>query len=124
MGSILSILIFGAVYLIIYVVKSLGSAPGKVDGKRTLGENFPQFEVLEPQREYSAHATPVDAARSIEAGRQQTVSPPRESSTVMPPATSGKKTEETAHKERLVKLENKTDAKRAFLYSEIFNRKY
>jgi hypothetical protein len=35
-----------------------------------------------------------------------------------------KKSEETARKERLVKIENKTDAKRAFLYSEIFSRKY
>lgn len=123
MGSILSILIFGAVYLIIYVVKSLGSAPGKVDGKRTLGENFPQFEVLEPQQEYSAHATPVDAARSIDAGRRRNTSASHKAAVAVSPAPE-KKSEETARKERLVKIENKTDAKRAFLYSEIFSRKY
>jgi hypothetical protein len=123
MGTILFILIFGAVYLIIYVVKSLGSALGEVDGKRTLGENFPQFEVLEPQQENSAHVTSVDAARSIDAGRRRNNSASHKAAVAVSSAPE-KKSEETARKERLVKIENKTDAKRAFLYSEIFSRKY
>lgn len=123
MGSILSILIFGAVYLIIYVVKSLGSAPGKVDGKRTLGENFPQFEVLEPQQEYSVPEVPASVARHVDAARQRNTGAPHKAPAAVSSAPE-KKTEAAARKERLVKIENKADAKRAFLYSEIFNRKY
>ena len=123
MESIISILIFGAVYLIVYVIKNLGSAPAKADGKRAVGENFPPIEVLEPQQEYSVPESPVSVARHVDAARQRNTGAPQKAPAAVSSAPE-KKTEAAARKERLVKLENKADAKRAFLYSEIFNRKY
>ena len=43
MGSIVSILVVGAIYLVVYVVKSLGTAPGN-DGGKPFGESFPTIE--------------------------------------------------------------------------------
>ena len=120
MESIVSLLVLGAIYSVVYVVKNLG---GK-DGGKPFGESFPTIDVLEQGMETTTPASQVVVpARSVETQR------PRNDSAVHtshPTATvtPAKKVVEPARESRLVNLGNKSEAKRAFLYSEIFNRKY
>ena len=122
MGSIISLILIGALYSIVYVVKNLRTNPGKQGG--AFSESFPTIEILEPEqadvpvapraekREHSS-AMPKQHKSRVEYSRQAAV-----------PSTDEKRDIEAKTQERLVKLNNKSDAKRAFLYSEIFNRKY
>ncbi len=125
MGSIVSILVVGAIYLVVYVVKSLGTAPGN-DGGKPFGESFPTIEILEPEKAghapapASAVAAPKRPARKPGPQRHSVQGPVQ----VAAPSAPKKENPEPGRKERLVKLGSKSDAKRAFLYSEIFNRKY
>lgn len=125
MSSIVSILIFGAVYLVVYVVKSLGATPGN-DGGKPFGESFPSIEILEPERSEPVPAptptvvAPKRPAREPGPQRHSVQKPAR----VAAPSEPEKESPEPVRRERLVKFGSKSDAKRAFLYSEIFNRKY
>lgn len=121
MVSLVSILVIGAIYAVVYVVKSLRATPGD-DGGRVFGESFPTIEVLENGQEYvypvppAAHQAAEDHVKnksaSHTAGRGDAYAAPE------------KKGEGLDGRERLVKLSSKSEAKRAFLYSEIFTRKY
>ncbi|MBO7238867.1 MAG: hypothetical protein J6V23_00095 [Bacteroidaceae bacterium] len=117
MSSIVSILVLGAIYSIIFVVKSLRSNPEKGNGS-VFNEGFPVIEVLEPETEYTAPVTSTkefkEKAECVTTCAPQTVEP----------GVAERETDEKAGDGRLVKLNSKSDAKRAFLYSEIFNRKY
>lgn len=117
MGSLVSLLVLGAIYAITYVVKNLG---GKEDG-RSFGESFPTIEVLEPElpEATAVQQHPVVERHAAPAKSRTRVNEP--SLRVVAPAV---KEEKQGKRERLVKIGNKSEAKRAFLYSEIFNRKY
>lgn len=122
MGSIVSLLVLGAIYSIVYVVKSLG---GK-DGGQVFGESFPTVEVLEPEHDTDAvtQVPPTVApVRNVEKQRHLKNSASRMPRSIVPPVAEYK-SEEPVKKERLARLSSKSEAKRAFLYSEIFNRKY
>ena len=117
MGSIVAILVFGAIYSIVYVVKSLASSPG--EDKQVFGESFPTVDILEPVQDDSVNELPIavqPAPAKSPAQKRRDVD--------RSPQTHSPVAQEVEKKERLVKLGNKTEAKRAFLYSEIFNRKY
>lgn len=124
MGSLVSLLVLGAIYSVVYVVKNLG---GKEDA-RPFGESFPTIDVLEPE---------TGTETWTEAPAMQVVSPTRNVETQRvrkkeagnAPQTIAVETPENNVPEpvregRLVKIGNKSEAKRAFIYSEIFNRKY
>ena len=119
MESIISLLVIGAIYSVVFVVKNLG---GKEGGK-PFGESFPTIDVLEPENETATPASQVIVPADT-VGKQK----PRNKSTVQTQHTTtttpANKVAEPAREGRLVKLGCKSEAKRAFLYSEIFNRKY
>ena len=123
MGSIVSILVFSAIYLVIYVAKNLISSPGDA-GKNVMGESFPSIEPLE-QDESQFVVPPVVPAHSYDDEGMQK-KPSLKPSPYIPEKKPVERPadEPKEHKERLVKLQGKSDAKRAFLYSEIFKRKY
>ena len=136
MGSLVSLLVFGAIYSIVYVVKNLGSSTG--DGKQVFGESFPEVEVLEPAPvpEFVAPAPEKTSKKRSSRAKQKRVWNGSASGTVPQPQprpvqpvaaeipVPEKSEGEAAAKERLVRLHGKSEAKRAFIYSEIFNRKY
>ena len=122
MGSLVSLLVLGAVYSIVYVVKNLGGN----DGGKVFGEGFPTVEMLEPEQEQDT-VPPVPPVvvpvRAAEKHLQRKKDALRAAHSIVPPAADDK-TGEPVKKERLARLGSKSEAKRAFLYSEIFNRKY
>lgn len=136
MGSIVSLLVLGAIYSIVYVVKNLGSSTG--EGKQVFGESFPEVEVLEPAPvpEFVAPAPEKTSKKRSSRAKQKRVWNGSASGTVPQPQprpvqpvaaempVPEKSEGEAAAKERLVRLHGKSEAKRAFIYSEIFNRKY
>ncbi len=136
MGSIVSLLVLGAIYSIVYVVKNLGSSTG--EGKRVFGESFPEVEVLEPAPvpEFVAPAPEKTSKKRSSRAKQKRVWNGSASGTVPQPQprpvqpvaaeipVPEKSEGGAAAKERLVRLHGKSEAKRAFIYSEIFNRKY
>lgn len=136
MGSLVSLLLFGAIYAVVYVVKNLGSSTG--DGKQVFGESFPEVEVLEPAPvpEFVAPAPEKTSKKRSSRAKQKRVWNGSASGTVPQPQprpvqpvaaeipVPEKSEGEAAAKERLVRLHGKSEAKRAFIYSEIFNRKY
>ena len=120
MDTIVSILVLGAIYTIVYVIKNLTSSTGDV-GKKVLGENFPSVEILEPDESVPVSSS-AEPARTLDDVRQQR---PRSANPISS-ASDNKPKEQVVkeRKERLVNLQNRSEVKRAFLYSEIFNRKY
>ena len=141
MGSLVSLLVFGAIYSIVYVVKNLGSSTG--EGKRVFEDGFPQVEVLEPAPvpEFVAPAPENTSKKRSSRAKQKRVwsggtsgsvpqphpQPQPRPRSVQPVAAEMpvcEKNEGKAAEERLVRLRGKSEAKRAFIYSEIFNRKY
>ena len=127
MGSLVSLLLFGAIYAVVYVVKNLAPSGGK-DAK-VFGEAFPEIEMPEPQPEYVAPAR--DAApegRSSKPERKRRGASQPQPQPVRPVAAEeaafDKNEEKQATGERFVRLGNKSEAKKAFIYSEIFKRKY
>lgn len=125
METIISLLLFGAIYSIVYVAKSLSGKPGGNGREPFFGEEFPTIEILEPEQEQPfAEPEPIlqPVAKSLpEPPKQRRKPVDRSPQTSAPSAT---KTIGVEKKKRLVELNSKSDAKRAFIYSEIFNRKY
>lgn len=129
MGSLVSLLLFGAIYAVVYVVKNLAPSGGK-DAK-AFGEEFPEVEVLEPQPEFVAPKPEKttgkrsSGTRQKRGGASKPVPQPQPQRPVEKKAADhGPDDEKPAAESRLVRLNNKSEAKRAFIYSEIFNRKY
>ena len=134
MGSLVSLLLLGAIYSIVYVVKTLRTTPEK-DGGQLFGESFPTIEVLEPEQEresvFPVEPSVAEPAASPAAtpkvrARHRGASAGRPSNSVQAMAQEKKDTglESVPRHGAAVKLNSKSEAKRAFLYSEIFNRKY
>ena len=124
METIIPLLVLGAVYLISYVMKSLSASQGEEDGKPVFGEGFPTIEILKPE----SPASPVASdAVATPIRRVEPAVTPKRVSTPLPQAentTQNSKNENCVKRERLVALKSKSAAKQAFIYSEIFNRKY
>ena len=136
MGSLVSLLVLGAIYSIVYVVKNLSSS--RSEGKRVFGESFPEVEVLEPAPEFVApapektskkRASRAKQKRAWSGGTSESIPQPQPDTRPVRPVAADKRVpekneEEVVVEEHLVRLGSKSEAKRAFLYSEIFNRKY
>ncbi|MBQ3244579.1 MAG: hypothetical protein IJB01_08235 [Bacteroidaceae bacterium] len=119
MEGLFFIVIAAFVYSVYSVVKSFTSDDAGVDVKPITGEVFPTIDVFntvveEPvvRENNRAKHKPV-AHKRVDTDRPRTVVQQKE-----------QPQEEKAAGERLVRFSNKSDAKRAFIYSEIFNRKY
>ena len=125
MEEIIPILAISVIYFVVYVVRNLSPSRKDAAGEeRTFGESFPTVEILEPAQDASGHVAVSPKSR-------RKVSPDVASNAT---ATSVQKEkaaavakEPVAPKDshaKKVPLSTKSDAKRAFIYSEIFNRKY
>ena len=117
MVSMFIIVVSVAIYLLIYIARNFASAPKEFE--QGFGENFPTVEILEPVleepvKEMPTVVQPAPAKVAVQKRPDVDRSPQTRSSEVPVPSK----------KERLVRLNSKSEAKRAFLYSEIFNRKY
>lgn len=121
MGTIISLVIFGAVYCFIYIAKNFSPVP-KEEGM-AYGENFPTVEILEPA-EVLAGEEPVKEVPTVVQPAPAKVAVQKRPDVGRSPQTRSPEVQVPAKKERLVRLDSKSEAKRAFLYSEIFNRKY
>lgn len=125
MGSLISLLVLGAIYSIVYVVKRL--SPPQDGGKQVFGEAFPEIEMPEPQPEYVARAREAAPERhpSKPERKRRGASQPQPVRPVVADDEAFDKNDgkQTAGKP-LVHLGNKSEAKKAFIYSEIFKRKY
>lgn len=127
MGSLVSLLVLGAIYSIVYVVKKL--SPPQDGGKQVFGEAFPEIEMPEPQPEYVAPARAAAPERhpSKPERKPRGASQPQPQP-VRPVAADDEAFDKNDGKQTagkpLVRLDNKSEAKKAFIYSEIFKRKY
>jgi hypothetical protein len=125
MGSLISLLVLGAIYSIVYVVKRL--SPPQDGGKQVFGEAFPEIEMQEPQPEYVAparEAVPERHPSKPERKHRGASQPQPVRPVAAEEAAFDKNEEKQATEKPLVRLGNKSEAKKAFIYSEIFKRKY
>ena len=120
MESMLSLLLIGAIYSVVYVVKSLRT-PADKGGAPVFGESFPTIEVLGPERPDAAAVPQPPVAERHAAPAKPRTRANEPSLRVVAPVMQEEKQEKRG---RLAKISNRSEAKRAFLYSEIFNRKY
>ena len=130
MESILSIVSLVAVYSIVYVIKSLGSKSADVEAKPLTGEAFPTIEVFEPSVESDTPVmldAPACPAPAVVREKQNTAPAKKRTIVHSAPHTtcdSGAPVTASAPAGNRLGLKTKSEAKRAFLYSEIFKRKY
>ena len=125
MEEIIPILAISVIYFVVYVVRNLSPSRKDAAGEeRTFGESFPTVEILEPAQDASGHVAVSPKRRrqaSVAGGYDATAT------SVQKEKAAAVAKEPVAPKEshtRAVPLSTKSDAKRAFIYSEIFNRKY
>lgn len=109
-----------------YVLRNLSPSNKESAGEaQTFGDSFPDVEILEPDRDVAVHvAASPKSRRKVSpdaASNATTTAAPKDKAVAAvekePVAPKGSHT-------RAVPLSTKSEAKRAFLYSEIFNRKY
>ncbi|MBO5806613.1 MAG: hypothetical protein J6Q98_00255 [Bacteroidaceae bacterium] len=119
MESIIAIVILGIVYSIVFTLRSAMSKNADVKARPVMQEAFPQIEILESE-EPADNVTPtvVEQTPVGKAASRGTISVNR------PLAVSETSLIPFQGKEKRFRLKGKTEAKRAFIYSEIFNRKY
>ena len=116
-------IIFLLAAVVVVIVKTVNSTKtGKSEGKGVAGEVFPSVEPLEPVAEPSASAKKPRKGVEQQKPAHRSASPSPavqgEVSGANEPAPAG-----NAKKGRFA-IKDKSDAKRAVIYSEIFNRKY
>ena len=113
METVLSLVVIAVIYSVVFVVKSLTSKNPGVEAKPMMGEVFPEIKIYGerlPQHE-EAPVRPVKKNVKMETAAKQPAAP------VAVPAAEKKELGRYA-------IKGKSEAKRAFIYSEIFNRKY
>lgn len=110
MEDFLPILIF-AVIMVVSVIRNMTKENRQ--GTSTFGEAFPQVDVLQPEEpEHKEQKRPA---------RKATMKAAEEEKEAVSDTAEKRTSEKRGCK---VALNGKSDAKRAFIYSEIFNKKY
>ena len=126
MEEIIPILAISVIYFVVYVVRNLSPSRKDAAGEeRTFGESFPTVEILEPAQDASGHvAAPPKSRRKVapDVASNATTTAASKDKAAAAVATEPASPKESHAKK--VPLSTKSDAKRAFIYSEIFNRKY
>ena len=127
MEEIVTILVVGGFLLLKYVVRSLSVGKSNEKGP-VLGDEFPAIEILQPGETVAVDnfgpTRPAPAAKAVPKSKAQSVESAGRRSTPTVAPQSAKPEEKKEKHGKLVTLNSKSEAKRAFLYSEIFNRKY
>ena len=115
MEYVISVVAFVIVSSLFYVVRSLVSRPD-VKGKPVLGEAFPRIEPLPAKN--SAPLLSKPALQPNAAEETEEVVPVQE------PVAAIKEKPKSHKKLDRISLSDKSEAKKAFIYSEVFKRKY
>lgn len=130
MELILLFVILGFGYSAFYVVKGFVSAPDSSKDSPVLNDGFPSIDLLEPAEENKQPAMPetvstLPAMRKTaqERGSKRTVQEKQRRTTAGGPSAVQAEGNGEKRKEN-IKFSNKSEAKRAIIYHEIFNRKY
>lgn len=114
MEIVLGIVILVGIYSFGFVVKGLVSKPD-VDARPIAGEVFPRVDVLEmPHEQDAAHQCGTSARPSAKPGRQS-------AKTNVACVAGDEKREKVSGR---IALGTRSETKKAFIYSEIFKRKY
>ena len=122
METIISLVVVGVIYSAIYIVKRLISKSADAAGAPIMGEPFPHIEVLETEER-----GPDEAPLKREADRRKT---PEYGEKPSRTAYGHRSTSDSSSaaddrpKGKRFSISDKSEAKRAFIYAEIFNRKY
>lgn len=129
MGSFVSLLVIYLLVVIylIHVVKVKKLASPMDGEQQVFGEAFPEIEMPEPQPEYVVppHEAAPEGHPSKPERKPRGASQPHPVRPVAAEEAAFDKNEEKpATGKPLVRLGNKSEAKKAFIYSEIFKRKY
>lgn len=124
MSIVISLVFLALIYSIAAIIKVVASKSGGVDAKPVIGEVFPQIEPLKPADEYYM-PTPQFKENGLP---KACVTPPvmrREEGARSLVRTNVQQVAdgEVGKHEKIV-IKGKSDARKAFIYSEIFNRKY
>ena len=121
METLVSLVVFGVVYFLIYVVKKMipkGQGAGLVND---MGEVFQQTDMPEPE-----NVAPVVTKTVSENSRKKPLlyGEGEAAGNTEHRSTSDSSAESELPKGKRFSIGNRSEAKRAFIYSEIFNRKY
>lgn len=118
MDEFIQILIFAAamgISLLVQKKSQSNKKPATVSPKELLEDMFPETEEAQETDIVRPISTPISADRK---NKPFTPHPKSQRKTcTMPPADSSKQ-------KKKISLNTKEEARRAFIYSEIFNRKY
>ena len=133
MEDIFPLLAVAIIYAVTYVLKKSFS-----NGDQELGEAFPPIEVLGSGEETDVPdagdtAVPSDTGRAPTSSHQRSTAPDRETRRTDEGHRVTEDADNVAHavyaahaenREKRFSIKGKSEAKRAFIYSEIFGRKY
>ena len=119
MESVLGVVVLIIIYAVVFVVKSLTSKDAGVEAKPIDGEAFPKFPALELPEMDEISEPEVKHKRSDRSpaknhSAMQIIRERANTVTEQPVSSAGKG----------VRIKTRSEAKRAFIHSEIFNRKY
>ena len=120
MGNLISLLVVGVVYLLAYLIKNRLSKIKAAEPVDVMDESFQQINMPEPE-------TVAAVTKKKDAGRKKSPLLHGEGEAVGNKehrSTSDSSVEKEQSKDRRFGIAGRSEAKRAFIYSEIFNRKY
>lgn len=125
MESLITLLVFGMIYAVVHIIKATLSGNEDVEAEPVTEEYSaepdeygPEFEQA-PQQVIYVEPEPKPKKRM----RKRTVPSKKEPVRTTEGGPVLHKAEKEAQKERIT-IKSGSEAKRAFIYSEIFNRKY
>lgn len=123
MVSIVSIVVLIAVYSLIAIVKVILSKDGGVEAKPVMSEAFPEIECLEPEELPGEPRIVKDTSKKSKVRDFAKLSDNRSISFESDAEAPAPVSSERRNSDKVI-MKSKSDAKRAFIYSEVFNRKY
>ena len=113
MEVVLSLVVIGIIYSVVFLVKSLLVKNPGVEAKPLMTEVFPEIGMYEQQTDADDPLVPQKEKKNIkQVGLQKPIEKPVETKI------------DKVVKHKRFSINNKSEAKQAFIYSEIFNRKY
>ena len=121
MDSIISLVIFAGIYAIVYVIKAAFAGKAGVEVEPMMDEEYSgeEYQAVEYE-ESEPYVEPVVKPKKVTKVKKN-VSNEGVRTTMAAPVQQEAPVKE---KKERISLKDASDAKRAFIYSEVFNRKY
>ena len=115
MEEIIQILIFVGAMVIAVIGQNAKNKkkPMTASPQEVLEDMFPEITLQEEENAMPSTRQPVPERKRTSIKKQP-----------IPPPAAPERRKETSKQEKKISLSQKSEAKRAFIYSEIFNRKY